>query len=154
MKGEPVQLELEAGSVRPPLPRSFPPERRRPPTRTSRPAPERRRRGDFWSRLVPKVAACAWALLAIAAGFFASAQPPTQLGFFARLSTRVVRSYWDRGDLGVALACCGGAWALSLFAMIVHSRRVGRSDDRVHVPTLLAGVVASRGIVAVVAILV
>jgi len=31
---------------------------------------------------------------------------------------------------------------------------VGRSDDRVHVPTLLAGVVASLGIVAVVAILV
>ena len=92
---------------------------------------------------MPKLAFVSWGFLLVAAGFFASAQPPTQLGFFARLSTRVVRSYWDRGDLGVALGCCGAAWGISLFAMIVHSRRVGRADDRVHLPTVIAGIAAS-----------
>ena len=103
---------------------------------------------------MPKLAFVSWGFLLVAAGFFASAQPPTQLGFFARLSTRVVRSYWDRGDLGVALGCCGAAWGISLFAMIVHSRRVGRADDRVHLPTVIAGIAASIAIVGIVAILV
>ncbi|HJL16716.1 MAG TPA: hypothetical protein RMH99_13720 [Sandaracinaceae bacterium LLY-WYZ-13_1] len=94
------------------------------------------------------LALVSWSALALAVGFFAAAQPPTQLGFFARISTRSVRAFWDARMLGVAVGCVAAAWALSIVGLAVHSMRVRRRGDVLHGPLVAACVLASLGMVA------
>lgn len=86
-------------------------------SRSSRPAP---RPGPL--RFFAWLSMATWGLIVIAIGFIAAAQPPTQLGFFSRVGSGMVRSYWDRGDLGIALALSGVAWSLALGGLVAHQQ--------------------------------
>ncbi len=71
------------------------------------------------------IALGAWVAALVAIGFFAAAQPPTQLGFFSTFGG-AVRTSWDTGHLGVALALGGVGWSLAAAALTIDALGRGR----------------------------